>query len=58
MTVYTETVLHGTETFQIAIVTRDDGSRITGRVAGEHVNISDLVAELETRDGIVYFRKL
>jgi uncharacterized OB-fold protein len=57
MTVYTETVIHGGEPYQIAIVTREDGSRVTGRVDGERVAIGDEVIEAETRDGVVHFRK-
>jgi uncharacterized OB-fold protein len=57
MTVYTETVLQGTEPFQIAIVTQQDGSRVTGRIEGERVAIGDNVTPTETRDGINYFRK-
>ena len=58
MTVYTETVLHGTDPFQIAIIARGDGTRVTGRVEGERVAIGDEVVESGTREGIPYFRKL
>ncbi len=58
MTVYTETLLHTAEPFQIVIVTRDNGTRVTGRVDGERVSIGDEVVELEARDGVPYFRKL
>jgi uncharacterized OB-fold protein len=64
MKVYTETVVHsapeahlGEAPYQIAIVTRDDGSRVTGRIAGERVAIGDEVTFAETRDGVPYFRK-
>jgi uncharacterized OB-fold protein len=64
MTVYTETVVHSAPAayvseapYQIAIVTRDDGSRVTGRVLGERVAIGDAVELAETRDGVPYFRK-
>ncbi len=64
MTVYTETVVHsapaayvGEAPYQIAIVTRDDGTRVTGRVLGERVAIGDVVELAETRDGVPYFRK-
>jgi uncharacterized OB-fold protein len=64
MKVYTETVVHsapevyvGEAPYQIAIVTRDDGSRVTGRVVGERVKIDDLVEPAETRGGVPHFRK-
>jgi uncharacterized OB-fold protein len=64
MTVYTETVVHSAPAayvseapYQIAIVTRDDGTRVTGRVLGERVAICDTVELAETRDGVPYFRK-
>jgi hypothetical protein len=58
MTVYTETVLHMPEPFQIAIITREDGTRVTGRIDGPRVIIGDAVVELEPRDGVPHFRKL
>ena len=65
MTVYTETVVHlapaafATEVpYQVVIVTRQDGSRVTGRVIGERVAIDDLVEQAELRDGIPFFRKM
>ena len=64
-TVYTETVVHlAPEAFakdapyQVAIVTVEDGSRVTGRVLGERVAIDDGVAQVETRDGVPFFRKI
>jgi uncharacterized OB-fold protein len=64
MRVYTETVVHSAPEpylkeapYQIAIVTRDDGSRVTGRVIGERVSIDDEVDLAETREGVPYFRK-
>lgn len=64
MTVYTETVVHSAPAaylseapYQIAIVTRDDGSRVTGRVLGARVAIDDRVELVETRGGVPYFRK-
>jgi len=64
-TVYTETVVHlAPEAFakdapyQVAIVTVEDGSRITGRVLGERVAIDDRVEHVETRDGVPFFRKI
>jgi hypothetical protein len=58
MTVYTETTLYTAEPFQIVIITRDDGTRVTGRVEGDRLSIGDSVVELEPRDGVPYFRKL
>jgi uncharacterized OB-fold protein len=57
MTVYTETVIHGTPTYQIAIVDLTEGVRVTGRIEGDRVAIGDPVVELEARDGIRYFQK-
>jgi len=64
-TVYTETVVHlAPEAFakdapyQVAIVTVEDGSRITGRVLGDRVAIDDRVAQVETCDGVPFFRKI
>lgn len=63
-TIYTETVVHlAPEAFakdvpyQVAIVTLQDGSRVTGRVLGERVAIDDRVEQVEVRDGVGYFRK-
>ncbi len=64
MRVYTETVVHSAPEayvneapYQIAIVVRDDGSRVTGRVLGDRVAIDDQVELAETRGGVPYFRK-
>jgi len=64
MTVYTETVVHlpppacaADAPYQIVIVIRDDNTRVTGRVLGEHLQIGDTVAEADVRDGIPYFQK-
>ena len=64
-TVYTETVVHlAPEAFakeapyQVAIVTVEDGSRVTGRVLGERVAIDDRVEQVETGDGVPFFRKI
>jgi uncharacterized OB-fold protein len=63
-TVYTETVVHiAPEAFQkdvpyqVAIVAFDDGTRVTARIAGERVKISDPVVEVELREGVSFFRK-
>jgi uncharacterized OB-fold protein len=62
--VYTETVVHqgperfaGDVPYQVAIVRLDVGGRITARVEGERVSIDDRVVEVESRDGIAFFRK-
>jgi uncharacterized OB-fold protein len=62
--VYTETVVHlaperfaGDVPYQVAIVTLDDGGRVTARVGGERVSIDDRVVEVESKGGIAYFRK-
>ncbi len=63
--VYTDTVVHlAPEAFaadvpyQVVIVTLEDGSRTTGRVLGDSVVINDRVEQVETRDGVPFFRKL
>ncbi len=65
LTVYTETVVHlappafaAEAPYQVVIVTREDGSRVTGRSDGERVQIGDAVEELEAREGVPHFRKL
>jgi uncharacterized OB-fold protein len=62
--VYTETVIYSAAPaftadvpFQTAIVTLDEGGRVTGRVLGDRVAIGDRVTEIETRDGVPFFRK-
>jgi len=64
-TIYTETVVYlAPEAFaadvpyQVAIVTLQDGTRVTGRVLGERVTIDDRVEQVELRDGIPYFRRV
>jgi uncharacterized OB-fold protein len=64
-TIYTETVVHlAPEAFaaevpyQVAIVTREDGTRVTGRILGDRVHIDDRVEQVEERDGIPFFRKI
>lgn len=65
MTVYTETVVHLAPAafakdvpYQVVIVTREDGSRVTGRVIGERVVIDDRVEQVEVRDDVPFFRKV
>jgi uncharacterized OB-fold protein len=62
--VYTETVVHlaptrfaGDAPYQVAIVTLDNGERLTARIEGERVAIDDLVTEVDARDGVPFFRK-
>ena len=62
--VYTETVVHSAPEafakdapYQTAIVTLDEGGRVTGRILGDRVAIDDRVTLEETRDGVPYFRK-
>jgi uncharacterized OB-fold protein len=64
-TVYTETVIYSAPEafvkdvpYQTAIVTLDEGGRVTARVLGERVAIDDRVEQVETRDGVPYFRKI
>jgi len=63
--IYTETVVHlAPEAFaadvpyQVVIVTLENGSRTTGRILGDRVAIDDRVEQVETRDGVPFFRKL
>jgi uncharacterized OB-fold protein len=64
-TVYTETLIHSAPEafvseapYQLIIVTLDNGTRITGRVAGERVAIDDAVVLADERNGVPYFRKI
>jgi uncharacterized OB-fold protein len=63
--VYTETVVYmapeqftADAPYQIAIVTLEDESRRTVRIAGERVQIGDAVEFVEDRNGIPFYRKL
>lgn len=63
--VYTETVIYSAPEafvkdvpYQIAIVTLEDGHRVTGRILGDVVNVDDPVQLDEERGGIPYFRKV
>lgn len=63
-TVYTETVVHlAPEAFakdvpyQVIIVTFEDGTRVTGRAAGDGVTIGDLVERVDVRNGVPFFLK-
>lgn len=63
-TVYTETVVFAPPEqfaadapYQLAIVTLEDGKRLTARILGERVAIGDAVELAETRNGISFFHK-
>jgi uncharacterized protein len=62
--VYTETVVHAAPQqfaadapYQLAIVSLDEGGRLTARIDGDRVAIGDRVDFLEDRNGISFFRK-
>jgi uncharacterized OB-fold protein len=62
--VYTETIVYSAPEafvkdvpYQIAIVTLEDGRRVTGRILGAEVAVDDAVQLAEERGGIPYFRK-
>ena len=62
--VYTETVVHAAPEqfvadapYQLAIVSLEEGGRLTARIDGERVVIGDRVDFLEDRNGIAFFRK-
>ncbi len=62
--VYTETVVHAAPEqfvadapYQLAIVSLEEGGRLTVRIAGERVVIGDRVDFVEDRNGIAFFRK-
>ena len=64
-TVYTETVVYSAPEafvndapYQTAIIALDAGARISGRILGDRVAIDDRVEQVETRNGIPYFRKM
>ena len=63
-TVYTEAVVHSAPEafaaeapYQTAIVSLDEGGRVTGRIVGDRVQIDDRVVLAETRHGVPFFRK-
>ncbi|MCC7497583.1 MAG: OB-fold domain-containing protein [Bryobacterales bacterium] len=63
-TVYTETVVYSAPEqfvhdapYQVAIVTLDEGRRVTVRIAGDRVRIGDRVVQAEDRGGIPFFTK-
>ncbi len=65
MKVYTETVVWSPPAayvndapYQLVIVDRPEGGRVTGRILGDRVAIGDDVELAEERDGVPYFRKV
>jgi uncharacterized OB-fold protein len=63
-TVYTETVVHAAPEqflqdapYQVAILTLDEGGRVTARIDGDRIVIGDRVEFLEDRNGVPFFRK-
>jgi uncharacterized OB-fold protein len=63
--VYSETVIYSAPEafaseapYQTAIVTLDDGGRLTARIAGARVAIGDRVMEVEGRGDVAFFRKV
>jgi uncharacterized OB-fold protein len=63
-TVYTEAVVHAAPEafvndapYQTAIVSLDEGGRVTGRILGARVAIDDRVVLIETRNGVPFFSK-
>ena len=62
--VYTETMVHAAPEqfvadapYQLAIVSLDEGGRLTVRVDGERAAIGDRVTFVADRNGIPFFRK-
>jgi uncharacterized OB-fold protein len=62
--IYTETVVFAPPEqfaadapYQLAIVTLEDGKRLTARILGDRVSIGDAVELAENRNNISFFRK-
>jgi len=62
--VYTETVVFAPPEqfvadapYQLAIISLEDGKRLTARIDGDRVAIGDPVNFIEDRSGIPFFRK-
>jgi uncharacterized OB-fold protein len=62
--IYTETVVFAPPEqfaadapYQLAIVTLEDGKRLTARILGDRVAIGDAVELAETRNNIPFFSK-
>ncbi|HWQ56614.1 MAG TPA: OB-fold domain-containing protein [Bryobacteraceae bacterium] len=63
-TVYTETVVYSAPEafakdapYQTAIITLEEGGRVTARIVGERVAIGDRVVRVELRDEVPYFKR-
>jgi uncharacterized OB-fold protein len=63
--IYTETVVFAPPEqfaadapYQLAIVTLEDGKRLTARILGDRVSIGDAVELAENRNQISFFRKI
>ncbi len=63
--VYTETVVHSAPEqfaaeapYQLAIVTLDEGGRLTVRIEGARVQIGDKVELAGERNGIPFYRRV
>ena len=63
--IYTETVVFAPPEqfaadapYQLAIITLEDGKRLTARILGEKVSIGDAVELTETRNKIAFFHKI
>jgi uncharacterized OB-fold protein len=63
--IYTETVVFAPPEqfaadapYQLAIVTLEDGKRLTARILGDRVTIGDAVELAETRQHIPFFSKI
>ncbi|MGH9558205.1 MAG: Zn-ribbon domain-containing OB-fold protein [Bryobacteraceae bacterium] len=64
VTVYTETVIYAAPEqfaaeapYQLAIVTLENGKRLTARVSGDRVKIGDAVEFSEDRNGVPFYRR-
>ena len=62
--IYTETTVYAPPEqfaadapYQLAIVTLEDGKRLTARILGDRVSIGDAVELAENRNNISFFRK-
>jgi uncharacterized OB-fold protein len=63
--IYTETVVFAPPEqfaadapYQLAIVTPENGKRLTARILGERVAIGDAVELAENRNNILFFHKI
>ncbi len=61
--VYTETMVHAAPEqfvadapYQLAIISLEEGGRLTARIDGERAAIGDRVNFVEDRNGIAFFR--